>query len=185
MHFGWHWLPNILTLVRFALIVPFAIALNRGQFMLALGLFMLAAISDGADGFLARRFGWFSRFGAIADPLADKALLLTTYAMMALTDLIPDWLLIVIVARDLLIVTGALAYHFLIGRYQMSPSLLGKANTFIQILFVVIVMAEYAGLSVPDFAVPMGIYLVALSTALSGFHYVVVWSLRARREAQA
>lgn len=181
MQFGWHWLPNILTLVRFLLILPFAVALYRGQFLVALLLFMLAALSDGADGFLARRFGWFSRFGAIADPLADKALLVTTYAVMALTGLIPAWLLVVIVLRDLVIVSGGLAYHFLIGPYHVSPSWLGKLNTFVQILFVVVVMADYAGLPLPDAVQPVGIVIVAASAVLSGLHYVVVWSLRAWR----
>lgn len=181
MRFGWHWLPNILTLVRLALILPFALALYRGQFMLALALFVLAAISDGVDGFLARRFGWFSRFGAIADPLADKALLVTSYAVMTMTGLVPAWLLVVIVVRDLVIVSGGLAFHFLIGRYQVSPSWLGKLNTFVQILFVVVVMANYAGLSLPAQVIPAGILIVAIAAVVSGLHYVLIWSLRAWR----
>lgn len=181
MQFGWHWLPNILTLIRFALILPFALALHQGQFLFALLLFMLAAISDGADGFLARRFGWFSRFGAIADPLADKALLVTSYAVMAVVGLVPAWLLVVIVVRDLVIVTGGLAYHLLIGRYRVSPSWLGKLNTFVQILFVVLVMATHAGLPLPEAVQPAGVIAVAVAAIVSGLHYVLIWSRRAWR----
>ena len=182
MQFGWHWLPNILTLIRFALIVPFAMALYRGESLLALSIFVLAALSDGADGFLARRFGWSSRFGAIADPLADKALLVTTYAVMALSDLVPDWLLLLIILRDLVIVAGGVGYHFLIGAFHVKPTWLGKANTFVQILFVVILMAGNAGLPLPDGVISVGIGIVALAAVLSGSNYVAVWGARAWRE---
>lgn len=181
MQLGWHVLPNVLTLLRFILILPFALALYQGQYLLALVFFALAAISDGADGFLARRFGWFSRFGAIADPLADKALLVTSYAVLTLTGVVPGWLFAVIVLRDLAIVSGGLAYHLLFGPFQIAPTWLGKLNTFIQILFVVSVMAGYAGLPMPDAIVPVGVAVVAVSAIVSGLHYVFVWSLRAWR----
>ena len=82
----WRWIPNALTFVRTAAIAPFAIELHADRYPMALIIFILAAVTDGVDGYLARRFDWRSRFGAIADPLADKALLITAYLMLALGE---------------------------------------------------------------------------------------------------
>src|SRR5687768_2499072 len=94
------YLPNIITCLRFLLIVPLIFAVANQHFTLAFYLFLLAGVSDGLDGFLARRFNWSSRFGSIADPIADKLLL--TIMLIVLTSLrwIPVWLLVLVVARD-------------------------------------------------------------------------------------
>ncbi|MFE8069468.1 CDP-alcohol phosphatidyltransferase family protein [Marinobacteraceae bacterium S3BR75-40.1] len=181
---GWHWLPNIVTFLRIVLIVPFAVALYDGQYMLALVLFFVAGLSDGVDGFLARHFNWFSRLGSIADPIADKALLVTAYVMLTLTGLLPLWLLVVVVVRDLLIVSGAVAFHIWIGRYDMKPSFLGKLNTFVQIIFALSVIMALAGIAMPDLVVRGGLWAVAAMAVLSGGHYIILWGLKAWRETR-
>ena len=181
MRFGWHWLPNILTFLRMVLILPFAGALYQGHYLAALIIFFIAGLSDGADGFLARHYNWGSRFGAIADPLADKALLVTTYLMLTLTGHLPWWLFLVVVGRDLVIVAGAVAFHFLVGRYEMKPSWLGKLNTFVQITVALALVMRLAGLPMPVWVHAAGVPLVAVLAVVSGLHYVVIWGSRALR----
>jgi cardiolipin synthase len=180
MHMLRH-LPNALTLLRIALVPPFALALHAGRFDLALGLFFVAGLSDAIDGFLARQFDWHSRFGAIADPIADKLLLITGYVMLAWGGQIPVWLAATVLGRDLVIVLGALGYHFLISRYEIHPSLWGKLCTLVQILFVLLVIADRAGLGLAPAIVQGAEVVVLLTTLFSGAHYAVVWGHRAFR----
>ena len=99
-------IPNLITLLRMILVLPIIWLLAHGYFVESLYLFALAGMSDGLDGFLAKRMGWQSRLGSILDPLADKMLLVSTTIMLAWVGLIPLWLVGVIVLRDLLIVVG-------------------------------------------------------------------------------
>jgi cardiolipin synthase (CMP-forming) len=177
----WRWIPNALTFLRILLIAPFASGLLTENYRLALLIFVVAAATDAFDGFLARHFNWRSRFGAVADPLADKALLLTAYLMLTLTEVLPVWLFILVLGRDLLIVGGALAYHYGIGRFDMEPSLPGKLNTFIQILVVLAIIVLLAGLPMQPWVMDVGILVVAISAIFSGGHYLLVWGLRAWR----
>ncbi|WP_417567906.1 CDP-alcohol phosphatidyltransferase family protein [Marinobacter sp.] len=178
---SWRWIPNALTFLRVLLIAPFAGALLAGDYRQALVIFFLAAGTDAVDGFLARHFNWRSRLGAIADPLADKALLITAYLMLTLTSVLPVWLFIVVLGRDLLIVAGALAYHYGVGRYDMEPSIPGKVNTFVQILVALAIIVLLADLPMPPWVVDVGIVLAAASAVFSGVHYICVWGLRAWR----
>ncbi|KEF32753.1 CDP-diacylglycerol--glycerol-3-phosphate 3-phosphatidyltransferase [Marinobacter nitratireducens] len=177
----WRWIPNALTFLRIVLVVPFAGALLAGNYRAALVIFFVAAVTDGFDGFLARHFNWRSRFGAVADPLADKALLVTAYLMLTITSVLPVWLFLLVLGRDLLIVGGALAYHYGIGRFEMQPSIPGKLNTFIQIVAVLAIIILQAGLPMLPWVREVGILLVAVSAVVSGGHYVLVWGMRAWR----
>ncbi|MEX2473976.1 CDP-alcohol phosphatidyltransferase family protein [Marinobacter sp.] len=177
----WRWIPNALTFLRILLIIPFAAALLAAQYRLALGIFFVAAATDAIDGFLARQFNWKSRFGAIADPLADKALLITAYLVLTLTSVLPVWLFALVLGRDLLIVAGGLAFHYWVGRFEMEPSIPGKLNTLIQILVILAIIILLGGLLMPPWVLNAGIYLVAASAIFSGVHYLVVWSIRAWR----
>ncbi|MDX5298736.1 MAG: CDP-alcohol phosphatidyltransferase family protein [Gammaproteobacteria bacterium] len=179
MALGWHQIPNILTLLRIVLVVPFALCLVDARYELALLVFLVAGASDGLDGYLARRFDWRTRFGAIADPLADKLLLVTAYVMLTLTQVLPAWLLWIVMGRDVFIVGGALAYHYLIGVYTMQPSMLGKLNTLVQILFALLVLVHLAGWLSLAPALVWGAPVVGALAVLSGSHYAWVWGRRA------
>jgi len=176
---AWHGIPNALTFVRILMIIPFARALLAQEYRIALVIFALASVTDGLDGYLARRFSWRSRFGAVADPLADKALLITAYLVLTYTSVLPLWLFLLVLGRDLLIVGGALVYHYCIGRFDMEPSMPGKLNTLVQITVILGVIVILAGLPVPPVWLDAGICLVAVSAVFSGGHYVVVWGMRA------
>lgn len=175
----WRWIPNALTFLRVLLIIPFAISLYNEQYRSALLVFLIAAASDGFDGYLARHFDWKSRLGAIADPLADKALLITSYLMLTLTGVLPLWLFLLVIGRDLVIVSGGLAYHHFIGRFDMQPSMLGKLNTLVQILVVLAIVIYLAGYPMQPWVIPGGIWLVAATALASGLHYILVWTRRA------
>lgn len=181
----WRWIPNALTFLRILMIAPFARALLVQDYRFALLIFAIASLTDGLDGFLARRFNWRSRFGAVADPLADKALLITAYLVLTYTSVLPIWLFALVLGRDILIVAGALIYHYCIGRFDMEPSTLGKLNTLVQVLVVLGVIIICTGLPVPPVWLDVGIWLVAASAFLSGGHYIVVWGARAWRSKRS
>lgn len=174
-------IPNMLTVIRLLLILPFAVCVYRDQYAYALLIFFIAGLSDGVDGFLARQFNWKSRFGAIADPLADKLLLMTAYVMLMWTGELEAWLIILIISRDFIIVIGALLYHYLVSHYEIKPSILGKACTMIQIVYVLAIIINLAGWPMPEWAISYGLYLVAFITLISGMHYVLYWGIRASR----
>lgn len=177
----WRWIPNALTFLRMLLIAPFAAALMAKEYRLALIIFFVAAATDAFDGFLARHYNWRTRLGAIADPLADKALLITAYLMLFLTGVLPAWLFWLVLGRDILIVCGGLAFHYGVGRFDMQPSMPGKFNTLIQILVALAIIILLADLPMQPWVMDVGILLVAASAIFSGAHYIGVWSLRAWR----
>lgn len=174
-------IPNVISLLRLALVAPVIIMLLHEDYETALALFAVAGLSDALDGFLAKRYGWHSRLGSILDPVADKALLVSTYVTLAYLDLIPVWLVVAIVARDLMIFTGAVAYHFLIGKYEMTPSLLSKLNTFGQIILALTVVTAADFNAVSKRFIDVLVYAVFVTTVFSGLSYVWSWSMRALR----
>lgn len=173
--------PNTLTLLRVALIPPLAALLRQGAFGFALVLFVVSALSDLADGVIARRWNLRTRFGAIADPVADKLTMLTVTLLLAFDGRLPWWLAAAVVTRDLVIVGGALAYHYLIGTVEMAPSVVSKLNTALEFLLLASILAIGAEL------VDGGAWLVVLTLATfvtiawSGAQYMLVWGRRAAR----
>jgi cardiolipin synthase len=121
----------------------------------------------------------------VADPLADKALLISAYLMLTITGVLPLWLFALVLGRDLVIVCGGLAFHYGIGRFDMEPSIPGKINTFVQILVALAIIILLAGLPMQPWVIDTGVWLVAVSAVVSGGHYVAVWSLRAWRAKQS
>lgn len=150
-----------------------------GHFVAALVLFAVAGFSDALDGFLAKHYHWESRLGSILDPLADKLLLVVTFATLTWLDLLPHWLLWLVLGRDLLIVIGALAYHFLVGKFELLPLWSSKINTALQISLVLLVIFQQQGLFDAELAITMMIWLVVASTVTSGLEYLIIWGHRA------
>lgn len=176
-----HDIPNLITLLRILLVFPFLFSVQNGDYSVALLLFFIAGISDGLDGFLAKHYRWTSRLGSILDPLADKLLLVAAFLALARMGLIPFWLTVVVLGRDILIVVGAVIYHFWIGYYPLVPALLSKINTFIQILLVLmVIISAKSGGAYPGMVIIHGlIYLTLMTTVLSGMQYVISWGRRA------
>lgn len=167
--------------MRIVLVAPILWALLNEQFTVALILFAVAGFSDALDGFLAKHYHWESRLGSILDPLADKVLLIMSFAALAWLGLLPIWLLWLVLARDFMIVAGAIAYHYLIGSYTLLPLWSSKINTALQIALVLLVVLQQQWLPELQGAVTIGGWLVVASVLNSGTEYIVVWGLQAWR----
>lgn len=178
-------LPNLISALRILLVIPVAWALLENQFALALALFAAAGISDGLDGFLAKHYHWESRLGSILDPIADKLLLVVSFAVLAWLSLLPIWLLWMVLARDMLIVAGGLLYHYLVGRFELVPLWSSKFNTLAQILLVLVVMINHIDWLDLSLIVEQGIWLVFASVLYSGCEYIFVWGRKAWRQLNA
>jgi cardiolipin synthase len=175
-----HWLPNAISLFRIALIAPVLFLIVEDRFDIALALFFLAGFSDGVDGYLAKRFDWHTRIGALLDPIADKLLMAGTYITLAWTGHIPLWMAGIVVFRDLVIVGGATAYNFLIKPVEGEPTRISKLNTIFELMFVVFVMSR-AAFDWPDLiSITVIGAAVLVTVVISGADYVVSWSRRAK-----
>lgn len=171
-------LPNLITGMRFLLVPPLVWLLLQQRYLEALGLFAVMGVSDGLDGFLAKRYNWGSVLGAYMDPLADKLMLICTYITLAWQSLLPVWLVVVIILRDMVILSGAVAYHFKTQKLEMAPSIASKVNTFFQIVLIVAVIFQQI-IIIPVWLVWALIIMTLLTTFFSGIGYVVEWSRRA------
>jgi cardiolipin synthase len=174
--------PNLLTVFRMVLIPVFVSLLFYQRFILALGIFILAGITDGLDGLLARRFNQKSQLGTILDPIADKLMLVTSFVVLSMRSVFPQplpshlpvpfWVTVAVISRDVFILVGAAAINIVTGFRGFRPSMLGKINTVVQIFAIAIII--FAA-SVPY---GTGYYLPTLYTTvfafsvLSGAHYV-------------
>jgi cardiolipin synthase (CMP-forming) len=172
-------LPNLICLIRLALVWPVAAALASGNFLLALALFMVAAVSDGLDGYLAKRFNWTSELGKFLDPLADKLLLMTVFIEAAWLGLVPWWITAAAVARDVLIGLGALVYRLWFGPLRGRPTIISKIKTAAQLLYLMAVMFS-AAVGFPPHEILDALALLTLVTILlSGYHYMATFTRRA------
>ena len=176
-------LPNIICLLRIGLIWPIVTGLWHGAFERTLALFVLAALSDGLDGFLAKHFGWMSRLGKILDPLADKMLLVAVFLVLTWIGLVPRWLTVAAVARDVMIGVGALAFRIGWGPLHGRPMLSSKINTLLQLVYVTLIIIHSA-YGQPPHTVLDALALVTLATILiSGFGYLREFAQRALQVA--
>ncbi|MEZ5828661.1 MAG: CDP-alcohol phosphatidyltransferase family protein [Hyphomicrobiales bacterium] len=168
-------IPNALTLARiFA--VPLLVWLIIDQEMFAAFLlFMLAGLSDGADGYLAKRFGWHTELGAYLDPIADKALLVSIYVTLGLAGHLPVWLVIAVVSRDVLIVGAVLLAWMMSRPISVKPLLVSKVNTLSQILLAGVVLAELGlGLGLQTLVWVL-IWVTGALTIMSAAAYFWAW----------
>lgn len=177
-----NWLPNAISLLRIALVAPILMMILAGSFGWALALFWLAGFSDGVDGYLAKRFDWHTRLGALLDPVADKLLVAGIFMTLAYTQHIPVWLAAIVILRDVIIVTGAIAYNFIVGPVQGEPTRISKLNTALQLLFLLFVLSR-AGFGWPDeIAITVLGASILVTVVISGIDYVWSWSRRARNK---
>jgi cardiolipin synthase len=182
-------IPNMITVARVIMVAPTAWCLWVGRYVDALVLMAIAGASDAVDGWLARRFDWGSRFGAAVDPLADKILVGTLFVVLTLRGHMPLWVAGIAVGRDFVILAGAGVYRAMFGRLDFQPSLLSKANTFLQIVVALVILLSLCDLPrVSPLAAaltPVGVWLVAGTGIASGVDYVFTWGRRAIVESRA
>lgn len=180
-----HYLPNSLTVLRLLLALPLGLFILRADYASALGIGVLAGVSDALDGFFARRIGALSRFGAALDPIADKILITVTFVCFALVGLVPWYVAVVVIARDLVIVAGATCYYAFIGPFDFAATGLSKANMFIQISFCLLVLLAQVVQNIPQSTIGIGTIVVLVAAVASGVDYVVAWSRKAIKSRRA
>ena len=168
-------IPNIITIIRILSIAPICWLLWQDDYALALILLIVAGLSDALDGFLARRYGWFTPLGAMLDPIADKLFVMGVFLVFGLKGNLPWWLIALVIGRDMVIVSGALAYKLATGSLTMQPLILSKLNTGLQILLLGTTLLDVALYPLPDWFNQTLQWIVALSTLLSGMAYVILW----------
>lgn len=173
------WLPNFLTLLRVFLLWPFMVTFLSKQYGISLCLFMIAAATDGLDGWLARRFKWISHWGGIVDPIADKLLVLIAYFLMMKITVVSSNLFLTVLARELVVLAGAFTYYYWIERYRMMPTKLGKFCTFSHFMFLTVLLLQLTGLTISKGFLEIGVLLIYIVTLISGLQYIWIWSLRA------
>jgi cardiolipin synthase len=166
--------------MRIGLVPPILMLIMSARFDWALVFFVLAGFSDGLDGYLAKRFSWHTRFGALLDPIADKLLVAGLFVILAYTGHVPVWLTVLVLLRDFVIVAGATAYNFLVRPVEGEPTRISKINTALQLLFLLFVLSR-AGFGWPDqITITILGASILVTVVISGVDYVWSWSRRAR-----
>jgi cardiolipin synthase (CMP-forming) len=178
-------LPNLLCVLRMVLAVPVVGAIVDQDYTLTLVLFLVAAITDGLDGWLAKRFDWSSELGKVLDPVADKLLLVSVFVALTLEGLVPLWLAATVVLRDVVIGAGAATYRVYFGPVRGSPTATSKLNTVLQISFVLALVTDAAWPAVPDPLLATLGAAMFVTTAVSGIDYVITYSRRAAAVARS
>jgi cardiolipin synthase (CMP-forming) len=174
--------PNMLTVFRMVLIPVFVTLLFYQRFIYALAVFVLAGLTDGLDGLLARRFSQQSQLGTVLDPIADKLMLVTAFIVLSMRSVFPQplpghlpvpfWVTVAVISRDVFIIVGAAAINMMTGFRGFRPSWLGKVNTTVQIIGIAAIMFAasvpyYTGYYLPT------VYVAVFTLAvLSGVHYI-------------
>ncbi|HEY7784192.1 MAG TPA: CDP-alcohol phosphatidyltransferase family protein [Pyrinomonadaceae bacterium] len=174
--------PNMLTVFRMVLIPVFVTLIFYRRFSLALAVFVLAGLTDGLDGLLARRFDQQSQLGTILDPVADKLMLVTAFVVLSLRAVfpqpvpshlpIPFWVTVAVISRDVFIIVGAAAINIMTGFRGFRPSLLGKVSTTVQIIGIAAVMLAASFPYGTGYYLPTVYAVVFALAVLSGLHYI-------------
>lgn len=174
-------IPNLLTFLRIALIPVFAILLVYHREGWALVVFTIAGVSDGVDGFIARRMKQESELGTIIDPIADKLLMTTAFVMLTLQSVmgtgrphlpVPFWVTATVIGRDVAIIAVAGAINVMTGFRGFKPSWLGKASTFVQVVGVILILVAAVFPANNGLFLPTTYTVVTAFAVFSGFHYI-------------
>lgn len=168
-------IPNYITIMRLLLVPVVIWAMLDGRELIALLGFVAAGVSDGVDGFIARRWNMKSELGAYLDPIADKLLLVSVFVVLSYQGLLPLWLVAMVVSRDALIISAVMLSTVMDNPVEMRPLFVSKANTAAQIILAALVLALQGFEWVPGWPLSLLIAVVALLTAASTAAYLVTW----------
>ncbi len=176
------WIPNAISLARIFLIAPIILLFINDQYAWALFLFVVASLSDGLDGYIAKKYDWNTRLGAFLDPAGDKLLVAWSFGTLAFLGQVPVWLAVIVILRDVLIVAGSFMYHYLVRRLEGDPTVISKLNTGLEFAFLIAVMSK-AGFGWPDdITITVIGAAVLITVVISGYDYVSNWIRSARSQ---
>ena len=174
--------PNMLTVFRMVLIPVFVTLLFYQRFLWALAVFIVAGVTDGLDGLLARRFSQQSQLGTVLDPIADKLMLVTAFIVLSMRSVFPQplpghlpvpfWVTVAVISRDVFIIVGAAAINMMTGFRGFRPSWLGKLNTIVQIAGIAAIMVAPSVPTLTGYYLPTVYAIVFAFAILSGLHYI-------------
>jgi len=178
--------PNLISLARLMAVPVMIYLILHGYYLASFWLFVAAGVSDAIDGYIAKQMGQATVLGSYLDPLADKALLVGVYVTMGQADLLPSWLVILVVFRDIVIIGGVVLLHISTDGVRMKPLIVSKINTAAQIILVTVVLSNLAfpQLEWSQFVLVL-IYLVTATTLASGGAYVVSWGRNVEKKEES
>lgn len=170
------YIPNIISIFRLFLVLPFIYFFIQAKFTLSFNIFLLAAFTDALDGWIARKFACQTNFGLIIDPIADKILIVSCIILLGYHHILPVWLVLLILARDLAITFGAFLSIFLYKKPSpLKPSRISKLNTLLQMLLILSCLFHISYFPIPSIYLKTLIILVTITTLISFFHYLTIW----------
>ena len=166
-------IPNMLTILRILITPLFVICLMKGMSFSALLLFTIAGISDGLDGLLARYFNQTSVLGAYLDPIADKLLLTSSYATLAIIKIIPGWVAVLVISRDILIFLGIAIITIVKANIEIRPRIISKCTTVVQLLTIFVILLNFKN-AYNYYIINILYYITVAFTIISGLHYIYI-----------
>ncbi len=171
-----HHIPNIISVFRIFLVIPVIYYMWQDNWQIAFLLMLLAGISDGLDGYIARTFHWESELGATLDPIADKVLLVCIFIVLGIKGIVPQWLVVLIISRDAIIVTGLILYKLMTNELKINTLFISKVNTSLLIILVLLHMFNLAISPVSELLFNIMSVMIVVTTVVSGALYVILWS---------
>jgi cardiolipin synthase (CMP-forming) len=175
--------PNALSLLRIVLTPMIAYAIVQNHQALALGMMMVAGLTDMLDGAIARYFDQRTLVGAYLDPLADKLMLISAIVALFVSGKVPLFLFLAVIFRDIIIVIGAILYEMVTHKLEMQPTFTSKATTFFQIVLVIVVLLAPL-VALPAWLQPAMVWLTFGITCISGIQYMLLWTIKAVRAVE-
>lgn len=169
-------IPNAISCLRIVLIWPFLSSLLNQNYEMAFVLFTIAGLSDGLDGYVARRFDWTSRLGRFFDAIADKLLLLTSFIALVYLNKLPLWLISILISRDIYIMIGVCVYYCLFKKLDLKPSFIGKVSISLQIGLIFLLLFEVVFSTLPQLFIQVVIAVIIVSALISLLDYLYAWS---------
>ena len=166
-------IPNLLTIIRILLTPLFVIFLIREHFGFALLVFVAAGVSDGLDGLIARYFNQRTILGAILDPIADKMLLIAAYLSLGVLAVIPGWLTVTVITRDVVILLGVALFSFMNIDFDVNPSIISKITTVLQVITVCLALLRFDRSGIAELQL-IFYWVTIFFTTLSGLHYIYI-----------
>jgi cardiolipin synthase len=164
-------LPNILTLARILLLPFFAVTIIYKEYKIALLVFILASVTDLLDGFIARIKKQVTYFGRILDPVADKFFLITSFVLMSAYGFIPKWLTIIVISKDVIVLTGSIILYLVTSRLKIEPSFMGKITSASQFVLIGLILLSLNIGETSHMHISLFVW-VAVVTVISGLHYI-------------
>jgi cardiolipin synthase len=176
--------PNVLTLTRIIMTPVIVYMVLTDQAWIAVALMVAAGITDMLDGAVARYFNQRTTVGAYLDPLADKVMLVSLFVTLFIVEQVPLFMFLAVIFRDAIILFGAIAYEIVTRRLSMQPSMVSKATTFMQIVYIALLLLNMA-MPIADFWTDITMWAAFALTCASGIHYLVIWTNKAVSQEQS